>query len=173
MRKLQWMLARTGECMGAPGLAALALAACTLLYLPLVLWPTQQQLVALEQVPLRGKVASPPPAPATAAASQFLAGLPASDTLPAQLQSLFGIAAQYELDLGEVAYKWERNQGARVLRYQVNFTADAPYPDTRAFLADVLATLPHAALEQLSFNRDSVQSDSVRTTVRLTLHLLR
>lgn len=170
MNQLQWQLLRAGERLGAPGLAALVLAVCLLLYLPLVLQPAQQHLQALEQTP--PPAAIPVAAPGSAAGA-FLAAFPRSDALATQLQNLFEVAAQYDLDLGEVSYKWERKPGERLQRYHVSFILDAPYPDARAFLADMLAALPHAALDQLSFNRDSVQADSVQTSVRLTLYLVR
>lgn len=172
MKQLHWTLVRAAEWLGGAGMAALLLAVALAAYLPLGLWPVQQRLAALEQAPRavpRAVAAQPPLPPARA----FLASFPSSDALAGELQQLFDIAAQYQLDLGEVSYKWERRRSERLQRYQVSFTLDAPYPDARAFLADVLAALPHAALDQLSFNRDSVQTDSVQTSVRLTLYLVR
>ena len=173
MKRLQWTLVRTAERLGMPGQAALALALLALLYLGLMVWPAQQRLAALETMPARMDAPQAPAAPVLTPVNAFLATFPPSGTLSAQLQSLFDIAEQYQLDLGEVSYKWERRQDERLQRYHVSFAIDAPYPDVRAFLADVLAALPHAALDQLSFNRDSVQVDTVQATVRLTFYLVR
>jgi hypothetical protein len=173
MKKLPWTLVRTAERLGMPGQAALALALLAVLYLALMVWPAQQRLAALETRSLRTHDPQALAAPALSPVSVFLATFPPSGTLSTQLQSLFDIAEQYQLDMGEVSYKWERRQDERLQRYHVSFALNAPYPDVRAFLADVLAALPHAALDQLSFNRDSVQDDTVQATVRLTFYLVR
>lgn len=173
MKRLQWTLVRTAERLGMPGQAALALALLAVLYLTLMVWPAQQRLAVLETTLVRTDETSTRAAPALSPVSAFLASFPPSDALPTQLQRLFDIAEQYQLDMGEVSYKWERRQDERLQRYHVSFAIDAPYPDVRAFLADALAALPHAALDQLSFNRDSVQDDTVQATVRLTFYLVR
>lgn len=173
MNRLQWRLARLGEWLGGPGVVALALLLCALGYPPLVLWPAQERLSALENVTVQASRNAKPAALDVPPARAFLADFPPADTLSLQLQSIFDIAAQYNLELGEVSYKRERTKGERIERYHVNFSVEAPYTDARAFLADVLAVQPHVALSQLSFNRDSVKEDSVQTSIRLTLHLVR
>lgn len=171
MNKLQWSLVRLGEWLGGPGVLALVLLLCALAYPPVMLWPAQDRLALFETGLVQASQVAQPVAPSSV--STFLAAFPPADSLSAQLQSIFDIAAQNNLELGEVSYKRERTKGERLQRYHVNFSIEAPYPDARAFLADVLAAQPHVALSQLSFNRDSVKEDSEQTNIRLTLYLVR
>ncbi len=171
MNRLRWMLARSAERLGLPALLALVLACALAVYLVLVLWPAQQRLAELERQPQPARARPAmvlPPAPVT-----FLQGFPAADAFPTQLQALFDTAGAYGLAPGEVSYKWERRRDEPLQRCQVSFVLDAPYPDTRAFLDDALAALPHVAIDALGFSRGSVREETVRASIRLTFYLVR
>lgn len=173
MQRMHWALLRLADKLGGLGLAALGLALIVLLYWPLAMQPAQQHLSALEKaaansghVPVMARPAEPP-------ARVFLAGFPRPSALAAELQDVFDIAESYGLDLDEVSYKQERRIGERVERYHMDFSVEATYPETRAFLDDVLVALPYASLSQLSFTRENVKSEMVLAHVRLTLHMVR
>ena len=173
MEKLKWTLFRLGEGLGVPGLAALALALFGLLYAPVMLWPAQQRLEMLGKAAARAHDTATTQFVTESPARAFLSSFPAPDALAVELRKVFDIAQQHDFDLGEVSYKSERKQGERLERYHIDFSLDAPYPEIRLFLSELLVALPYVSLDQLSFDRDSVQSESVRANVRLTLHLVR
>lgn len=172
MQKLQWILFRSMDKLGALGMTALTLALLVMLYLLVALWPAQHRLQALDKAPTHPQRDGKTPMVTESPARVFLAAFPGPEGLSEQLQTVFDVAAQYGLGLDEVSYKQEKKQGERMSQYYVDFSLNAPYPDTRAFLSDVLAALPYVSLDQLSFDRESVKSDSVQTRIRLTLHLV-
>jgi hypothetical protein len=172
MKKLKWMMFRLGEAVGVPGLTALAFALFGLLYMPAMLWPAQQRLEMLGKIAARPHGDILPASAAESPAHAFLSSFPPADDLAGELRKMFDIAQERNFDLGEVSYKSERKQGEHLERYHVDFSLDAPYPDIRSFLSELLVALPYVSLDQLSFDRDSVQSETVRANVRLTMHLV-
>lgn len=163
-------MTRFADTLGLPGLISLAFVIGFLLYFPLVRWPAQDRLemVAAESAQ-RGANNS---ALAETSASAFLKQLPRSESLPQELQTIFDTAEGYGLVLDEVAYRKVRKQDERLERYHVDFAIDAPYPNIRIFLSEIMAAIPSAALNQLALTRDEVQSGDVHARVRLTLFLV-
>ncbi|MEO8417877.1 MAG: hypothetical protein ABI475_04045 [Methylophilaceae bacterium] len=172
MQQLKWIFARFADALGLPGLFSLVLVLGLLLFFPLSRWPAQQRLAAAEAAASM-KPDTPSSGSAESPASAFLGKFPRPETLPQQLQAIFDTAEKYGLALDEVAYRKLRKPDERLERYLVDFALEAPYPDTRTFLGDVLASSPSIALDQLSLVRDNVQSGHVRAHVRLTLFLVR
>ena len=170
MNRIKWILARFADTLGLPGLISLAFVIGFLLYFPLVRWPAQHRLevVSAESVQ-KGKANS---ALAETSASAFLKQLPRPESLPQELQTIIDTAEGYGLILDEVAYRKVRKQDERLERYHVDFAIDAPYPNIRIFLAEIMAAIPSAALNQLALTRDEVQSGDVHARVRLTLFLV-
>ena len=171
MQQLKWIFARFADALGLPGLLTLALVLGLLLFLPLVRWPAQQRLAAAETVSMKPDASRPELAESSA--GTFLGQFPRPETLSQELQTVFDTAGSYGLVLDEVAYRKVRKPDERLERYLVDFAVDAPYPDTRAFLGDVLASSPSVALDQLSLTRDSVRTGDVHARVRLVLFLVR
>ena len=171
MHQLKWILTRFTDALGLPGQITLVLVLGLLLYLPLVRWPAQQHIAETEVASM--KPGAPMPGLTESPAHAFLDRFPRPETLSKELQTIFDTAEGYGLELDEVAYRKVRKQDERLERYLVDFAIDAPYPDSRAFLGDVLAAIPSVALDQLSLTRDSVQSSEVHMRVRLTLFLVR
>lgn len=171
MQQLKWIFARFADALGLPGLLTLALVLGLLLFFPLLRWPAQQRLAAVEAASM--KLEAPQTGSAESPASTFLGKFPRPETLPQELQAIFDTAEKYGLALDEVAYRRVRKPDERLERYLVDFAVEASYPDTRTFLGDVLASSPSIALDQLSLVRDNVQSSNVRAHVRLTMFLVR
>lgn len=169
--QIKWTWMRFADALGLPGLLTLALAFVLLLFFPLARWPAQHRLAEAEAASMKAGVSRPGLAESPAGA--FLDKFPRPETLSQELQAIFDTAEGYGLVLDEVAYRKVRRQDERLERYLVDFAIDAPYPDTRAFLGDVLATIPSAALDQLSLTRDNVKSSEAHIRVRLTLFLVR
>lgn len=171
MHKMKWIFARYADALGLPGLLALVLVLGLLLFFPLARWPAQQRLAVAEAAAV--KPGAHRPGLAEPSARVFLGQFPRPETLSQELQKVFDTAEGYGLALDEVAYRKVRKPDERLERYLVDFAVDAPYPDTRAFLVDVLAAIPSAALDQLSLTRDNVRAGNVHARVRLVLFLVR
>jgi Tfp pilus assembly protein PilO len=170
MNRVKWMFIRFSDTLGLPGLLALVSVVAILFYVATVRWPAQQHLELVTVASMRQGGATA--VPVEMAASAFLKQLPRAESLPQQLQTVFDTAEGYGLVLDEVAYRKVRKQDERLERYHVDFAIDAPYPNIRIFLAEILAAIPSAALVQLALARDEVQSGDVKARVRLTLFLV-
>lgn len=171
INRMKWICTRFAHALGLPGLLAFVLAIGFVLYLPLVRWPAQHQLEMLSTASLQhGETHS---AQVDTSATMFLKQMPRPESLPQELQTIFDTAEGYGLVLDEVAYSKVRKQDEQLERYHVDFAINAPYPNIRIFLAEIMAAIPSAALDQLALVRDEVQSGDVKARVRLTLFLVR
>lgn len=101
----------------------------------------------------------------------FYAGLPASTGATEAIDAIHRSASAHGVKLASGEYRLARDGGARLLRYQITLPARASYPQLRAWVAELMNTVPSAALDEISFRRDDVGSDSVEARVRLTLFL--
>lgn len=169
MKRLQWQLMRFVDRLGLVGSLSLGLLLAIALCFLLLQWPAQQRLQQAQTDAARSR-ATATVAPATA---DFLDVLPRQEGLLPQVQAIFDTAEGYGLVLDEVAYRKERRPDERLQRYHVDFALDASYPDIRAFIADVLAGVPSAALTQLSLERQDVRDAAVHARLRLTLFMVR
>lgn len=172
MQQLKWTLTRFADALGLPSLITLALVLGLLLFFPLVRWPAQQRLAEAEVASIK-LGAFKKLGMGDSASGAFLDQFPRPEALSQELQTIFDTAEGYGLQLDEVSYRKVRKQDERLERYLVDFAVNAPYPDSRAFLGDVLSTIPSVALDQLSLTRDDVKSSEVHVRVRLTLFLAR
>lgn len=170
MKRLQWQMMRLMDRLGLAGSLSLMLLLAIVLCFLLLQWPAQQRLQQA-QADAEHSRATAPAAPATA--HDFLDVLPRQEGLLPQVQAIFDTAEGYGLVLDEVAYRKERRPDERLQRYHVDFALDASYPDIRAFIADVLAGVPSAALTQLSLERQDVRDAAVHARLRLTLFMVR
>lgn len=170
MKRLQWQLMGLVDRLGMAGALSLALLLAIVLCFLLLQWPAQQRLQQAQAAAERSRAMAPA---APAVARDVLDVLPGQEGLLPQVQTIFDTAEGYGLVLDEVAYRKERRQDERLQRYHVDFALDASYPDIRAFVADVLAGVPSAALTQLSLERQDVRDAAVHARLRLTLFMVR
>lgn len=172
MKPLQWQLYRLADQLGMSGIIAVLLACATLAYWLGLIVPAQHQLIVLSQ---QASVVSAPKVTVvtTSPAHDFLASLPSSNAMmTAQLQTIFEQAEKQQLNLGEVSYKRERKADENIAQYHINFLFEAPYASAKSFLLATLAALPYVSLDQLIFNRENSQAETVMVDVTLTLHLV-
>ncbi len=127
----------------------------------------------LEQAASRQRLAQQPnPEEATSKRiSGFYADLPAPVGALEAIESIHKAAKANGVKLAHGEYRMTRESGAPLLRYQITLPARASYPHLRAWIGDVMNTIPTAALDEISFRREDVGSDSVEARVRLTLFL--
>ncbi|QJD98761.1 hypothetical protein HH212_00810 [Massilia forsythiae] len=88
-----------------------------------------------------------------------------------QVKTLFALAAKNGLVLSQGEYKsaWDKN--ARVHTYQVNLPVKGSYAAIWEFALASLRAIPFAALDDISFKRDSIADAAVEARLRLTLYL--
>lgn len=171
MQQLKWLSMRIGDKLGLSGLLALFLAVCMALFVVLVRWPLQHEIEL--QATQHSRPAVQLPLAPESSAIRFIGQLPRYADLQRELKVIFDTAEGYGLELNEVSYRKVHRQGESVEQYLVDFDVQAPYPETRAFLQDVMVTIPSLSLEQLSMTRENIQQSEVNAHMRLSLFLVR
>ena len=91
---------------------------------------------------------------------------PSAPVLPG---SVFAQAERRGLKLGPVEYRAARSS-ASVRRVDVQFTATGRYLPARQWLADALATMPHAQIVELSLQRAGDADTDLEIRVVLAVH---
>jgi hypothetical protein len=101
----------------------------------------------------------------------FYAALGQRRTAEQQVRTLFTLAAKSGLVLSQGEYKsaWDRN--ARVHTYQVTLPVKGRYAAIWQFALAALRAVPFAALDDISFRRDSIGEPTVEARLRMTFYL--
>jgi hypothetical protein len=159
---------------GALGLALLvAAAAFAMGAIPAQLERLQTLRARLEAPQVRPAAAARAPASPEEQMQAFYAYFPPLATLPDWLERIYGAAARRGLALEAGEYRLAPQPGSRLARYQVTLPVHGRYGQVRAFIAEVLAQVPPAALEEVSFRRESIGEDALHVRLRFTLYLQR
>lgn len=101
----------------------------------------------------------------------FYAFFPASGETSALLRRISAAAGARGLELQSGEYRMQRNQGARLARYEITLPLKGSYTQVRDFVADVLASVPAAVLEEVNLRRESVDSPRLDARVRFTVYV--
>lgn len=107
-----------------------------------------------------------------ASLNAFYRFLPKEGDALQQVAAVFSAAdaAGVALDQGEYALS---HDPAGFSRYQVILPLYGTYTDIRAFVIQLLNTMPALAVNELSFRRDDTHSPEVEARLRLTVYLER
>ena len=92
--------------------------------------------------------------------------------LPTVLAALHNAAAAQGIALDQGEYRLYKDNGGRLLRYQITLPVQGPYTSIRRFVAGALRELPVAALEQVSFERAKIGDSRIDAQVRLSLYMI-
>jgi len=169
MRRMKWLLVNTAHNIGVTAWLLSAMLVIVTAYALFILLPAQQSLNAIEALPQQS-IATPETVTVVTHRIPVLEHMPSSDSLTESLQQFYSIADELGLEITEVTYTEQQKKGDSVLRYYLNFSVEQDYPTVKAFLLEVLAALPYLALDNLSFERESVEDNTVVTNLRFTLY---
>ena len=177
LRARLWLRARGALACASVALPLLGLLALAVL-LPLRAAQQARQVAALAVAAT--PPAPPPPgalgaAPRTATAdvnlAQFDAVLGERRYVEQQVATLFALAARQGLVLSQGEYKAAVDRNGGFATYQVNLPVKGSYAAIWQFSMAALQAIPFAALDDISFKRDSIGQGGVDARVRLTLYL--
>jgi hypothetical protein len=170
MNTLLWQLRQWARHLGTSGLAGLALLAAALVLqtiqvesLKRSVTTQQTRLSELRRVDVAHEVA-PRPLPADP-----LDALPPTGTAPQQIGELEKLARSNGLELPRGQYSVSPQTGTSLLRWQLVFPLEAPYPALHAFLASALERMPNLVLDELKLKRDRIESSELQAELRLSL----
>jgi hypothetical protein len=163
-----------------PGTAGVGVLAACLAFYVSALQPAEHRLEELraqvraqERLGADARARGAGPASAAERLARFYEGFPPESELLAGVEEIFAAAGTRRLTLERGEYNALRNSLGRLTRFQLTLPLRGEYPRIREFLADVLAALPHAALEQVQFERGKIADATVEARVRLVLYLER
>ncbi len=103
----------------------------------------------------------------------LLAGAPKLVQVTRSLEILYQLAEQHQLSLEEVVYQDRPTQDSVLLEYAIDFRVQQTYPRIKAFITELLVAIPYLALEQISFEREDINSNQIQSHCRFKLFLER
>lgn len=101
----------------------------------------------------------------------FYEFFPPSATLPDWLDRVYAAAAKRGVALERGEYKVVQERGWRLLRYQITLPVKGTYEQIRGFVADVLAEVPAAAVDEIGLKREGIDATIIEAQVKLTVFL--
>ncbi|MFA9217090.1 MAG: hypothetical protein ACEQSK_08285 [Sphingomonadaceae bacterium] len=132
----------------------------------------QQAQWLAQPLPVPRTLASAPPPPS---ANQNLAAfyevLGERRYAEQQVKLLFDLAAKSNLTLAQGEYKAAFDKASGVSTYQVLLPVKGSYGAIWQFAMHSLREMPFAALDEISFRRDSIAEPVVEARLRVTLYL--
>jgi hypothetical protein len=101
----------------------------------------------------------------------FYAFFPAAESSPDWLKRMYAAADSRGVVLQSGEYRLIRTPGEALARYEITLPLKGSYSQIRGFVADVLAAVPAAALEEVNLRREGIESPRLDARVRFTLYL--
>ena len=174
---LWWALKLWVDRLGSAGVVGLGLCAfAAMAYLSAVLTLQDEQAQLLEELEASRAgatrtAASPIKAPRTPGEqlSDFYALFPPVKAVPETLRTINQLAEKERLVLRAGDYHITDDRTGRLVRYEVTFPIEGPYPNVRRFLRTVLAEVHSAALDKIDVEKHATDDATAKTTVSLTL----
>src|SRR5262249_2272198 len=106
-----------------------------------------------------------------AALAAFYRNLGSRGEAPAALRAVFDAAAAESLVIETGEYRFAREPGSKLVRYQMTLPVRGSYVSIRRFVVRALNEVPGLALDNLDLRRESVASRSVEARVLFTLYV--
>lgn len=100
---------------------------------------------------------------------RFYGLFPSFEELPGELDRLYGLARDADVEVARGEYRLE-NAGGPLLEYRVALPVRGSYSQVRNFLGATLAAMPGAAVDSLQFARSSASATRIEAQLRLTLY---
>jgi Tfp pilus assembly protein PilO len=164
--RLSWSLGRTGR-LGLTGFALLGASAVFYFSSNLQMTDEVRHLRADLQAAQARAAAAPPPGPTVS--QQSPRTLPARADMPQVLNVLLKQVDQAQLTIDTAKYEITASRTGALVRYQMSFPVDGPYPRIRQFIDATLNAMPALAIENLAITRKAVGDESVEAQIRMTI----
>jgi Tfp pilus assembly protein PilO len=101
----------------------------------------------------------------------FYRFFPSQTSAPDWLDKIYKAARNQNIQLDEGDYRAAREKVGKLVRYQITLPVKANYLQLRKFLAAVLAEVPIASLDHISFERQKIGDEIIEAEIKLTLYL--
>lgn len=175
--KFRWHLQAGLDFLGWPGVAGLGLLVfCLVVYLSALL-PAQHRLAEMlaQAGTLRAQLAKSKTVQMDTAAPEaqltsFYQFFPANVATPDQLEKLYAAAEATGIALEQGDYRLVSGKGDKIERYQITLPVRGSYSQIRKFIGRLLADLPTASLDGVSFQRQKIGDPQVESQIKFTLY---
>lgn len=131
----------------------------------------ERRAVALGLAAMPAPSVVAPPASANANLARFYDTLGERRYVEQQVKTLFALAAKTGLVLSQGEYKSAYERNGRFHTYQVSLPVKGSYAAVWKFGMLALRAIPFAALDEISFRRDTIGDPAVEARLRLTFYL--
>jgi len=159
--------------LGVPGIIGIGvLVACIPFYFSAVV-PAEREIRLLRQQALLAQPRVPPQAEMEdrrrSELLDFYARFPLQQQLPDQLERVYTLAREAELELASGDYQYER-PASGLAAYHLTVSAAGTYARIRQFVDSILVQMPMTSLDTLSFERRSSTDSRIEARLRLTIY---
>ena len=175
---LTWRAQDAMKVLSWPGVVGLGLLAFCLAFYWSALLPAKARLVEMQQQAssLGARLAHMKTQPQQLVTPEtqlaaFYHFFPDFAATPDLLEKLYGAAEASGIVLEQGEYRVVPGKEDKLERYQVTLPVRGTYPAVRKFLGRVLADLPAASLDSVSFQRQKVGDMTIESQIKLTLYL--
>lgn len=179
MSKSEWIVARWVKYLGVPGLAGIVLVVfAATVFLGFIL-PSGAKLQHVTSVAVelqyREKMELSNPAadalPVESGLTQFYKLLPPEQSATKLLEKIYKSASKESLRLMQGEYKFTREKAGHLGDYQITLPVKGSYVQVRKFIAEVLNGVPTAALDGVSFRRETIGGTDLEAKIQFTVYL--
>ena len=172
MKRGLWHLQQMAVGLGLAGVAGLCMVLAAVLLQFGLIQPAGRELAGMqaELATLRNQPPVPPQAGAQQQLAQFYQFFPQQELLSQQVRTLHAVTEQRQLLMGRIDYKLSRVSGTPLQRYGISYELVTDYPALRIYLAELLRTLPNAALEDIELQRYSDNVHMLEAKIELGLY---
>lgn len=171
MNRLNWIIARQFDRL--PLLTMLAWLSVILLVLIMVwffmLFATTPSSDNSQRQPV-GDTTVITPAPLSSV-NDVLSSAPQVKQVTDVIETMFRLASKHQINLEEVVYQNQDDTTLPLIRYSIDFSVEQSYPRIKVFITDLLQQLPYLALDQVSFEREEIQSRRIHSRLRFILFM--
>ena len=85
---------------------------------------------------------------------------------------IYALANRQDLTIEQADYETTHDSASGLVTYRVRFESEAGYAALRQYCDEVLRRFPFISLDEFALERESVESDTLRAKIGLTLHLM-
>ena len=179
MNKLRWHLVKFKRQLGWVGLLGLVGLFYGAIYYFTAVVPAQSSLIVARQALLEAKSEQFANTSQVAVITQspikrlqnFDGSFPNAESINSTWGRISKLLEKSGLIVEHSVYESSPEKHAGLLRYHLNMPVKATYPQIRGFLAEVIQTIPNAALENINFKRESVDSPIVDANISLVIYV--
>lgn len=179
MSRSGWIVAQWVKFLGVSGQAGLVLVVlASAVFLGFIL-PSEAKLklVTSEAVDLQNRhkmeLANPVARalPVESSLTSFYKLLPPEQSATKLLEKIYKSASKESLRLTQGEYKFTREKAGHLGNYQITLPVKGSYVQVRKFIAKVLNGVPTAALDGVSFRRETIGGTDLETKIQFTIFL--